>query len=174
MTAVQAFELTTSGVASDFGRVVELCSHLGAYCLIGGLAVNCYVDPVYTLDANLVLVSDAVDEAGRLLAEAGFTVERSAHSLNAQAQPSELRIQFTLDERYQEFVSRAVERDVLGRRVQVARLEDIVQGKLWAWGDPQRRLAKRKKDELDLIRLAERYPELIALYPPALRAMLEG
>ena len=136
--------------------------------------MNCFVDPVYTLDADLVLVSDAVDEAGRLLAEAGFTIQRFPHSLNAQAQPSELRIQFTLDQRYQDFVSRSVERQVLGTRVQVARLEDIVQGKLWAWSDPQRRLAKRKKDELDLIRLAEAYPDLIPRYPPALRDLLAG
>jgi len=48
-----------------------------------------------------------------------------------------------------------------------------VQGKLWAWSDPARRLAKRKKDELDLIRLAEAYPDLVTQFPPALRALLE-
>ena len=174
MTAVEVFELTTSGGASDFVRVIELCSRLGPYCLIGGLAVNCFVDPVYTLDADLVLVSDAVDDAANVLADAGFTIQRFPHSLNAQAKPSELRIQFTLDERYQAFVSRSTEREVLGTRVQVAQLEDIVQGKLWAWGDPARRLAKRKKDELDLIRLAEAYPELVSTYPPVLRDLLAG
>ena len=168
MTAVEVFELTTSGGASDFARVIELCSRLGPYCLIGGLAVNCFVDPVYTLDADLVLVSDAVDVAAHLLADA------APHSLNAQAKPSELRIQFTLDERYQAFVNRSTQREVLGTPVQVAQLEDIVQGKLWAWSDPARRLAKRKKDELDLIRLAEAYPELISTYPPALRDLLAG
>jgi hypothetical protein len=65
-----------------------------------------FVDPVYTLDADLVLVSDAVELAAERLAAAGF------HSLNAQAEPSELRIQFTLDPRYQDFVHRAVEREV--------------------------------------------------------------
>ena len=39
-------------------------------------------------------------------------------------------------------------------RVKIACLEDGMQGKLWAFADPQRRLSKRKKDELDLIRLA--------------------
>ena len=168
MTAVEVFELTTSGGASDFVRVIELCSRLGPYCLIGGLAVNCFVDPVYTLDADLVLVSDAVDIAAQVLADAG------PHSLNAQAKPSELRIRFTLDERYQAFVNRSTLREVLGTCVQVAQLEDIVQGKLWAWSDPARRLAKRKKDELDLIRLAEAYPELISTYPPPLRDLLAG
>jgi len=150
---VEVFELTTGGGASDFARVIDFCARLGPYCLIGGLAVNCFVDPVYTLDADLVLVADAVNR-------------EHVHS-------SELRIQFTLDLRYQPFVHRAVEREVLGMRVKVAQLDDIVQGKLWAWSDPARRLAKRKKDELDLIRLAEAYPDLVTRYPPALRALLE-
>lgn len=145
--------MTTGGGASDFARVIDFCARIGPYCLIGGLAVNCFVDPVYTLDADLVLVADAVNR-------------EHVHS-------SELRIQFTLDLRCQPFVHRAVEREVLGVRVKVAQLDDIVQGKLWAWSDPARRLAKRKKDELDLIRLAEAYPDLVTQFPPALRALLE-
>jgi hypothetical protein len=58
-------------------------------------------------------------------------------------------------------------------RVKVARLEDIAQGKLWAFCDPSRRLSKRKKDELDLIRLAEAYPALKALYPRELAEQIE-
>jgi hypothetical protein len=41
-----------------------------------------------------------------------------------------------------------------------------------AWSDPRRRLSKRKKDELDLIRLAEAYPTLKASYPPELSQQL--
>ena len=48
-------------------------------------------------------------------------------------------------------------------------MHDVVQGKLWAYSDPRRRLSKRKKDELDLIRPAEKYPELKASYPSELR-----
>jgi len=55
----------------------------------------------------------------------------------------------------------------------VASLQDVTQGKLWAYGDGQRRFSKRKKDELDLIRLAEGYPSLIALYPQELRDILD-
>jgi hypothetical protein len=66
-----------------------------------------------------------------------------------------------------------VDADVLGIRVKVACREDVTQGKLWAYGDPNRRLSKRKKDELDLIRLAEAYPELKALYPSELREQLD-
>jgi hypothetical protein len=61
----------------------------------------------------------------------------------------------------------------LGLRARVASLEDVTQGKLWAYGDPRRRLSKRKKDELDLIRLAEAHPELKAAYPSELREQIE-
>ena len=45
--------------------------------------------------------------------------------------------------------------------------------RLWAYSDPQRRLSKRKKDELDLIRLAEMYPELKAMYPKELQEQIQ-
>ena len=152
MTAVEAYELTTQGGATDFARLIEACELFGPYCLIGGLAVNCYVEPVYTLDADIVVVGA---------------------NLPAQAPGSKLRIQFTTDQRYQAFPARSVEAEVLGLRARVARLEDVTQGKLWAYGDPRRRLSKRKKDELDLIRLAEAHPELKAAYPSELREQIE-
>lgn len=58
-------------------------------------------------------------------------------------------------------------------RVKVACLYDVTQGKLWAYLDPGRRLSKRKKDELDLIRVAESYPGLKASYPTELRELIE-
>ncbi len=78
---------------------------------------------------------------------------------------SELGIQFTNDPRYQAFLGRSTEAVVLGVNVRIACLHDIAQGKLWAYSDPQRRLSKRKKDDLDLIQLWEAYPELRSLYP---------
>ena len=105
MTAAEAYELTSQGGATDFARMVEVCESSGLYCLIGGLAVNCYVEPVYTLDADIVVP------------RALMSVVRSR-----------LRIQFT------------------------------TRGKLWTYSDPRRRLCKRKKDELDLIRFAEAFP----------------
>jgi len=165
VTAVEAYELTTQGGATDFALLIDICRSFEPYCLIGGLAVNCYVEPVYTLDADLVVIAAKLPAIIERLHAHNFRVERHPHSLNAQAPQSELRIQFTTDERYQAFLDRSVEADVLGLRIRVARLEDVVQGKLWAYIDPHRRLSKRKKDELDLIRLAEAYPKLKALYP---------
>ncbi|MGC9969224.1 MAG: hypothetical protein ABSE56_01420 [Bryobacteraceae bacterium] len=161
MTALEAYELTTQGGATDFARLIEACESFGPYCLIGGLAVNCYVEPVYTLDADIVVIASSLPKLSAQL------------SVNALAPGSALRIQFTTDERYQAFLARSVEADVLGVRVRVACLEDVTRGKLWAYSDPQRRLSKRKKDELDLIRLAEAYPELRSQYPSDLREQLD-
>ncbi len=147
--------MTTQGGATDFARLIKACESFGPYCLIGGLAVNCYVEPVYTLDADIVLT------------------QRHAHAMKDWVPRSDLRIQFTTDERYQDFLDRAVESEVLGIRVWIANLQDVTQGKLWAYSDPQRRLSKRKKDELDLIRLAEAHPELKAKYPSELRDQIE-
>ena len=65
MTAVEAYELTTQGGATDFARLIASCESFGPYCLIGGLAVNCYVEPVYTLDADLVVIAASLPELRR-------------------------------------------------------------------------------------------------------------
>ena len=96
-----------------------------------------------------------------------------SHPLKAMTPLSQLRIQFTTDDRYQAFLARSVEADVLGVHVRIACLGDVTQGKLWAYSDPGRRLSKRKKDELDLVRLAEAYPELKSLYPAELLEQLD-
>ena len=173
MTAVEAYELTTGGGATDFARLIAACESFGPYCLIGGLAVNCYVEPVYTLDADLVVIASSLAHLAAHLVQQGFQAEEHAHSLNVRAPGSDLRIQFTTVERYQAFLARAAEAEVLGIRVRVACLEDVTRGKLWAYGDPRRRLSKRKKEELDLIRLAEAYPELRSIYPGELREQLD-
>ena len=147
MTATEVFESVTNGGASDFAEVVTILNGSGPWCSIGGLAVNCYVEPVYTVDADIVVVSANLPIIRECLARAG----KGASKLN---------VQFTSDDRYQPFVERGQQYDVLGQKVPVAKLEDVVQGKIWAWQDATRRLSKHKKDELDLIRIGEAYPEL--------------
>jgi hypothetical protein len=168
VTATEAYELTTRGGVGDFAQVIAACETFAPYCLIDGLAVNCYAEPVYTLDADIVAISQQLPPLLATLQEQGFKLGTHTHSINAQAPESDLRIQFTTDERYQTFPSRSAKRDVLGLSVAVACIEDVVRGKLWAYEDLQRRLSKRKKDELDLIRLAEAHPELKSLYPKEL------
>ena len=165
MTATEIYESVTNGGASDFAGVVAVLNRHRPWCLIDGLAVNCYVEPVYTTDVDLVVVTANLEQIATELETAGFRVKKFEHSMNAQRPESKLNAQFTTDPRYQEFLASTTEREVLGVPVPVATLEKIVRGKVWAWQDDQRRSTKRKKDELDLMRIAEAYPELRALIP---------
>jgi hypothetical protein len=173
MTAEEIYESVTNGGASDFAQVVTILRRHGPWCLIGGLAVNCYVEPVYTVDADIVVVSQHLALISEELATAGFRLEQFAHSLNAKKAQGKLNIQFTQDDRYQSFIARAQSREVLGQSVPVADINDIVQGKVWAWTDEKRRVSKRKKDELDLIRIAEAYPQLRRKMPGEITSQLE-
>ena len=94
------------------------------------------------------------------------------HSLNAQMPGSDLRIQFSLDPRYQTFPDQAKVLTVLGQQVPVASLQDVVRGKIWAWSDEKRRASKRKKDESDLLRILETYPETRDLMPEEISAQV--
>ena len=165
MTAAEIYESVTNGGASDFAELVSVLNENKPWCLIGGLAVNCYVEPVYTVDVDLVVVAAKLPQIEAALEAVGFKVTPFEHSTNAQRSGSKLNIQFTTDSRYQDFLANAAEREVLGLRIPVASLEDIVRGKVWAWQDEQRRSTKRKKDELDLMRIAEAYPQLRSLLP---------
>ena len=174
MTAEEVYESVTNGGASDFAVAVEIFGRFGPWCLIGGLAVNCYAEPVYTVDADFVLVARDLDEVQSALAEAGFSIQTFPHSVNARRAGSQLNLQLTTDPRYQDFPERAERREVLGRSIPVAALADVVQGKIWAWENPERRLTKRKKDELDLLRLAEANPTLRPILPQEIARQLES
>ena len=173
MTASEIFESVTGSGSSDFAALAEILNRRGAWCLIGGLAVNCYVEPVYTLDADVVVIASELPAIKDELIKAGFAIEEFPHSLNAKMAKSDLRIQFSLDPRYQDFVNDTTVRDVLDQKVPVASLSNVVRGKIWAWSDEGRRVSKRKKDELDLIRVLEAYPELSDVMPAEIRRQLE-
>jgi hypothetical protein len=58
MTAAEIYNSVTNGGASDFEEVAAILDRHGPWCLIGGLAVNCYVEPVYTMDADMIVVAE--------------------------------------------------------------------------------------------------------------------
>ena len=134
------------------------------FCAIGGVAVNAYVEPVVTLDLDLVLAAPDLARVEPLLAEL-FTVERFAHSVNLAKSGSDLRVQLQTDPRYAAFVDRAVRATVLGIELPVARVEDVLQGKVWAALDPDRRASKRQKDLADIARILESRPQLRGVVP---------
>lgn len=129
------------------------------YCVIGGQGVNAYAEPLVSLDLDVAVVTEDLGRIEKLLAER-FHVERLEHSINASADESALRVQIQTDPRYAVFVGRAQPRNVLGVTLQVAAVEDVLQGKLWAFLDDTRRRTKRQKDLADIGRLIEAYPQL--------------
>jgi len=138
------------------------------YCLIDGLAVNAYTKPVVSLDLDMVV---AVSDIDKLCKEAGneFTIERFAHSVNLKSHKSDIRIQLQTDPRYQKFIKNAKERKVMEYNIRVASLEDVLQGKIWAYSDDKRRESKKQKDLADIYRLVEDYPRLNTLLPKVLK-----
>ncbi len=133
------------------------------FCLIGGLAVNHYAEPMVTLDADFAITSG--NGASEALRAAGFSVRDFPHSIDAELPGSRLGIQITINSRYGSFPSRAVPATIFGVEMPVACLADVVQGKLWAATDSSRRPTKRQKDAVDIARLAESHVEVFDRIP---------
>jgi hypothetical protein len=89
--------------------------------------------------------------------------------MNLSSTKSDLRIQLQTDPRYQTFITRSSIKDAMGYEMKVAVVEDVLQGKIWAYFDEQRRKSKRQKDLADIFRLIEAYPHLKELLPESLK-----
>jgi len=142
-----------------------------SYCAIGGLAVNAYAEPVASLDLDLVLT---IEDTEKLLNHIKnvFIIEKFKHSINLKHTDSDLRIQLQMDLRYQSFISGASEKKVLGYKMKVASLEDVLKGKIWAYSDKERRKSKRQKDLADIMRLIETHPHLYILLPEKIKTII--
>jgi hypothetical protein len=143
------------------------------YCVIGGLAVNAYAEPVVSLDLDIVVVARGIELICGKAREKGLSVEAFPHSLNLGAPKSDIRIQLQTDERYQTFIARSIRKPVLGYEMRVATLEDVLQGKVWAYLDETRRPSKRQKDLADILRMVETHPSLRDLLPESIRMLVE-
>ena len=135
--------------------------------------MNAYAEPVVSLDLDVVIVAEQLDQ---LVADlrSKYKVEEAEHSINVSASSSDLRIQLQRDLRYQAFIERATVKDVLGYQMPVAAIEDLFQGKVWAASDATRRPSKRQKDLADIARLIEVAPHLRKLLPDSLARQLVG
>ena len=154
------------------------------YCIIGGLAVNAYVEPVVSLDLDIVLAVDSLEKFINEVKEI-FKVEEFSHSYNLSSKDSDLRIQIRKDERYQRFIKKAIVKKVLGYELKVAAIEDVLLGKVWVYSDTERLQSKRQcectcaslllcagiplgKDLADILRLIESNPNLKTLLPESI------
>ena len=138
------------------GLIALLAEHQIRYCVIGGQGVNAYAEPLVSLDLDLVVAVDQMKEVERLLG-----------SLKVSVPSSQFRVQIQTDPRYFDFPSRSTEQEVLGLHLPVASIEDVLNGKIWAAQDPERRASKRRKDLLDIERLIEAHPRLRSRVPHA-------
>ncbi len=160
MQALAFWKAVTVDHADFLGTLVGLLAeHSAKYCVVGGQAVNAYVEPLVSLDLDLALAAGEIERITPAL-KRSFQVESFPHSLNLSLEGSKLRVQLQTDPRYAGFVARASQREVLGITLPVAAVEDVLKGKVWAASDTARRPSKRRKDLLDIERIVEAYPHL--------------
>ncbi len=173
MTGREFMNAVAHGREDVLALVLRIIEDAGAdYCVIGGLAVNAYAEPVVSLDLDVVVATGALAGVCAKAEAEGFTVARHEHSVNLKSASSDFRIQLQTDPQYQEFMARAEARDVLGYRMKVAAIEDVLEGKLRAYSDATRRASKRHKDLADIARLVEVRPGLAERLPEAVRRKL--
>ena len=171
MKLTEIYDSVVAEGSNAFAEVIAVLERARMpYVMIGGLAVNAYVEPVFTADADIVIALNDVDRFTEALLGLGYTAERYPFSLNFRKVGSDLSLQVSTDPVYQGFLDRSERKEVLGIPANVASLRDLVEGKIRAWSDPEQRLSKRAKDQSDLFRIAERYPEMTALLPERLKA----
>jgi hypothetical protein len=129
------------------------------------------VEPVVSLDLDLVV---SQEDMPRFLERLGgsFKLESFADSIDLSLPGSDLRVQLQTDPRYASFLARAQPRDVLGLKLPVAAVEDVLQGKVWAALDAKGPGSKRQKDLADIARLLEAFPTLRAQVPAEVLARL--
>lgn len=142
------------------------------FCVIGGLAVNAYAEPVVSLDLDIVVVAEKLDYFVSIL-EKRFTAKKYPNSINVSMKGSDFRIQIQTDPRYFPFIKKATTKTILGYRMPVAKIEDVLQGKIWSALDKTRRPSKRQKDLADILRLIETKTKLTSLLPKTLKKQLK-
>ncbi len=173
LRASEFYDRITFGGAAVIDEIIKLFEEEGIlYCVIGGQAVNYYAEPLVSLDLDIVVATDQIEAAEKLLAKR-FAVRRFPHSLNVMPSESDLRVQVQTDPRYTDFVSRSGRGEVLGVEMSVAALRDVLQGKVWAAQDPSRRASKRQKDLADIARIIEENPSLRASVPSEILQKIE-
>lgn len=141
------------------------------FCIVGGLGVNAYTEPVVSLDLDAVIVAGRLKDLLAILRKK-YRIRNFTNSINISSSYSDLRIQIQTDKRYQDFIQRARYKQVLGYKLPVAAIEDILQGKIWAAQDRTRRASKRQKDLADISRLIEAKKSLAFHVPVSLKKQL--
>jgi hypothetical protein len=173
MTEKEFFNAVANGEADVVQLLLDILRETKTpYAVVGGLAVNAYVEPVVSLDLDIVVVTENIEKICHKARSKGFGIEKFPYSVNLTMSRSDLRIQIQIDKRYQAFIAKSGKRNVLGYEMNVACKEDVLLGKLWAYEDDTRRKSKRQKDLADILRLIEVYPDLQNILPESIRQII--
>ncbi len=173
MTKKEFLNAVSNGKVDILQIFLDAISNLGAdYCVIGGLAVNAYAEPVVSLDLDVVIAIKDVESFCET-ASKYFKIQHFTHSINLSSSESDLRFQLQTDSRYQEFIPRAKIHNVLGYDMKVADVKDVLKGKIWAYSDTERRMSKRQKDLADILRIVESFPDLMDQLSDTIRKKFE-
>jgi len=149
-------------------RLLKLLMDNGIrYCVIGGVAVSAYAEPLVSLDFDVVITSYQLGRFESLCASV-FQLKRSPRRIEITAPPSRLRVNIHTDPRLGEFVERAEIRNVLDLNLPVARVEDVLSATIWASEDMTRPNWKQLKDLSDIARLLQVNPKLRAQVPASI------
>jgi hypothetical protein len=174
MTGKEFLNSIAKGKKDFLQQFVAILAETGSrYCVIGGLAVNAYVEPVVSLDIDIVVAVHDIETVMKAADNQRWKIETFEHSIYVSASGSDLRVQIQTDPRYQGFIAGGELRNILGYDLQVATLEDVLQGKVWAYSAENRRRSKRQKDLADIMRIIEAFPELALRLPSSLKERLE-
>lgn len=174
MNALEFYKSVVRDTSDFLARLIgALEDHNIRYCVIGGMAVNAYAEPVVTLDLDLVVAVEQIENVKDIL-ETKFSVHEFPHTLNVSLLGSDLRVQIQTDRQFAGFAERAQERTVLGMRLPVANIHDLLQSKVWAAQEPARRPSKQIKDLSDIVRLLEVRPDLVDAVPADVMARIDS
>lgn len=172
MSALAFWKAVVEDHSNFLESVIGLLEENGIrYCVIGGVGVNAYAEPVVTLDLDIVIAIEDLSKAEALLGER-YRLREFERSLNVHDPGSKLQVQIQRDPQLSTIVSRAEVREVMDLRVPVAAADDLLRAKVAAALEPTRRRSKRQKDLADIARLVEVFPALRETLPSAVRERL--
>ena len=99
MQALTFWKIITMDQSNLLENLISLLKEHGIrFCVIGAQAVNAYVEPLVSLDLDLVVAVDQLAKVEALF-EYHFDLKRFPHCLNIAASGSDLRMQIQTDER---------------------------------------------------------------------------
>lgn len=172
MQARSFFRAVSNDRSNLIDRLLGLMHANGIrYCVIGGLAVSAYAEPLVGLELDLIVANYQLGRFESLLASA-FLVRRSPRFIEITAPDSGVRVNVWTESRFAEFVDRAQPRTVLEIELPVAALEDVFAATVWNASDLSRSPVKRQRDLVDLARLLQAYPKYSSRVPPAVKGQL--